>query len=137
MNIGPDLGKNIVQFLQDFFGHVIARGWKKVFLFFCPLVQVRSKIHTSPYNNLPSADHIERFNNAWQKESETESNDLRQNGQNIWDEFKQVQILGSGAFGAVVLSQKSSQPDQEKVSHLVAHLATWRRILNYWFSISR
>ena len=107
-----------------------------MFLFFCPLVHVRSKIHT-PYNNLPSADHIERFNNAWQKESETESNDLRQNGQNIWDEFKQVQILGSGAFGAVVLSQKSSQPDQEKVSHLVAHLATRRRILNYRFSISR
>ena len=63
-----------------------------------------------------SADHIERFNNAWQKESETESNDLRQNGRNIWDEFKKVQILGSGAFGAVVLSQKSSQPDQEKVT---------------------
>lgn len=60
------------------------------------------------------ADHIERFNNAWQKESETESNDLRHNGQNIWDEFKQIQILGSGAFGAVVLSKKSSQPDQAK-----------------------
>ena len=75
-------------------------------------------------NNLSSADHIERFNNAWQKESETESNDLRQNGQNIWDEFKQVQILGSGAFGAVVLSQKSSQPDQEKVT--AGHL--WRTL---------
>ena len=87
-------------------------------------------------NNLSSADHIERFNNAWQKESETESNDLRQNGQNIWDEFKQVQILGSGAFGAVVLSQKSSQPDQEKVStgHLwrtVCRIQRWRRILKY------
>ena len=84
-----------------------------MFLFFFPLVQIKS-IRT-PYNTLLSADHIERFNNAWQKESETESNDLRQNGQNIWDEFKQVQILGSGAFGAVVLSHKSTQPDQGKV----------------------
>ena len=81
---------------------------------------------TLPVLIIFSADHIERFNNAWQKESETESNDLRQNGRNIWDEFKKVQILGSGAFGAVVLSQKSSQPDQEKVNlpPLVAHLAS-------------
>ena len=99
-----------------------------MFLFFFPLVQVKS-IRT-PYNTLLSADHIERFNNAWQKESETESNDLRQNGQNIWDEFKQVQILGSGAFGAVVLSQKSSEPDQEKVTNY-AHFVTGRRILKY------
>ena len=99
-----------------------------MFLFFFPLVQVKS-IRT-PYNTLLSADHIERFNNAWQKESETESNDLRQNGQNIWDEFKQVQILGSGAFGAVVLSQKSSEPDQEKVT-TYAHFVTGRRILKY------
>ena len=113
MNIGPDLGKNILHFCP-IFRHVIAWGKKGLmFLFFFPLVL---GLTIPPYNNLWSADHIERFNNAWQKESETESNDLRQNGQNIWDEFKQVQILGSGAFGAVVLSQKSSQPDQEKVT---------------------
>ena len=99
---------------------------------------------TLPVLIIFSADHIERFNNAWQKESETESNDLRQNGRNIWDEFKKVQILGSGAFGAVVLSQKSSQPDQEKVTlrPLVAYFASTSTTpplgaLKNLFSISR
>ena len=63
-----------------------------------------------------SEDHEEKFEQSWEAEKVTPATDLcRTAGGGIWDIFHKIQIVGCGAFGAVVLCQKSNEPDQGKV----------------------
>ena len=65
--------------------------------------------------------HKRRFTESWAIESTTRANDLG-SGEDVWGTFEKIQIIGTGAFGAVVLCKKTQMPDKDKVSSIFSVL---------------
>ena len=63
--------------------------------------------------------HKRRFLESWEAEQGKRAQDLTQPGSEedtVWGTFEKIQIIGTGAFGAVVLCKKKQMPDRDKVS---------------------
>ena len=65
--------------------------------------------------------HKRRFLESWEAEQGKRAQDLTQPGSEedtVWGTFEKIQIIGTGAFGAVVLCKKKQMPDRDKVSFI-------------------
>ena len=57
--------------------------------------------------------HESRFRASWEAEKENRAK-ISQDGE-VWDTFQRIQIIGTGAFGAVALCKRTQTPDKDKV----------------------
>ena len=68
--------------------------------------------------------HKRRFLESWEAEQGKRAQDLTQSGSGedtVWGAFEKIRIIGTGAFGAVVLCKKKHMPDRDKVSSISIH----------------
>jgi len=71
--------------------------------------------------------HKRRFTESWAIESTTRANDLG-SGEDVWGTFEKIQIIGTGAFGAVVLCKKTQMPDKDK--HFAVKVVSMRHVID-------
>lgn len=75
--------------------------------------------------------HKRRFLESWEAEQGKRAQDLTQPGSGedtVWGTFEKIQIIGTGAFGAVVLCKKKHMPDRDK--HFAVKVVSMRHVID-------
>ena len=67
---------------------------------------------------LPLELHESRFQASWEAEKENRAK-FSQDGE-VWETFQRIQIIGTGAFGAVALCRRTQTPDKDKVRFILS-----------------